>query len=487
MYLNYRIAIKILGAIVLILGVSMIPSIIAAHVYGEHNALYAFSASSAVLIVAGALITLEMRPHSIMLRFREGYLTVTLCWLCASAVGAVPYLLSGVTGSFADAFFESVSGFTTTGCTVFDVETMPSSLVLWKAMSHLLGGMGILVFAISILPALGIGGQKIYKAEAPGPTVDKVTARMSDSAKVLYVTYLLFGVAEYVLLSFSPMSAFDALIHTMGSISTSGLTNHYEGVSYYNSSYVEYIIGMFTVLASINFVLYAHAIQGRWKEFFSSVELRAFLTIIVAASALVSFALFAYGTYPSLSDAFRIGTFEVVSFATTSGQTIVDFALWPDFCKSLLLALMFVGGCAASTCGSIKVIRILVMMKLISRGIAKRIRPRSIVAVKLGGKAASAETVSNITSFILVYMAIFLFSSVVLSLQNLDFVTTISTSASMLGNIGCNLGSAGVGACDYSLFSAPLKLYLSLLMIVGRLELFTIIVFLTPKFWNPDR
>ncbi|MCL1810209.1 MAG: TrkH family potassium uptake protein [Clostridiales bacterium] len=487
MYLNYRIIIKILGAVILILGVFMIPSIVASQTYAEQNTLFAFSVSSVFLVVTGAAITLRMRPHSITLRFREGYLTVTLCWLCASALGAAPYLLSGVASSFADAFFESVSGFTTTGCSVFDVENMPNSLVLWKAVSHLLGGMGILVFAISMLPALGIGGQKIFKAEAPGPTVDKVTSRISDSARVLYVTYLVFGAVEFMLLSFSPMGAFDALIHTMGSISTSGLTNHYEGVSYYGSSYVEYVIGMFTVLASINFVLYAHAIQGRWKEFFSNVELQAFLTIIVAASAVVSIALFAHGTYTSIFDAFRIGTFEVIAFATTSGQTIVDFTNWPVLCKSLLLALMFVGGCAASTCGSIKVVRILVMMKLISRGVAKRMHPRSIVAVKLGDKAVSAETVSHITSFILTYMIIFVFSCIVLSLQNLDFVTTVSTSASMLGNIGCNLGTAGAGPSDYSLFSGPLKLYMSLLMIVGRLELFAIIVLLSPRFWNPDR
>ena len=486
MYLNYKMIIKILGAIILILGVAMVPSIITSFMYSEQTTA-AFTLTSISLMGLGGFLTVKLRPHSKTLRFREGYLTVTLCWLCASAVGAVPYLMSGAATSFPDAFFESVSGFTTTGCTVLDVVDVPNSLMLWKAVTHLLGGMGILVFAISILPALGIGGHKIYKAEAPGPSVDKVATRISDSAKVLYITYLVFGAVLFTLLLFSPMSAFDALIHTFGSISTSGLSNHYEGLAYYGSNYVEYVVSMFSVLASINFVLYAHAIKGKWKEFFSSVELQAFLIIIIVAAVLVSLCLFAYGTYPSIFEAMRFGTFQVVAFATTSGQSIADFANWPDPCKMILFALMFIGGCASSTCGSIKVVRILVVLKLISRGVSKRIRPRSVVAVKLGGKAVSAELASSITSFVLTYFAIFVFSNIVLSLQNLDFITTISTSASMLGNVGCNLGVAGAHASDYSMFSAPLKMYMSLMMIVGRLELFTIIVLLSPKFWNPDR
>jgi len=483
MRLNYAIIMKILGIILFALGIAMLPSVAAAYIYAEYSSMYAFTLSAVFLIAAGIAITRKMRPHAIILRFREGYIIVALCWLCASFFGAVPYLLSGVTGSFADAFFESAAGFTTTGATVINVEKIPNCLTLWKAVSQLLGGMGILVFAISILPALGVEGQKIYKAEAPGPTVDKVSARLSDSAKVLYLTYIVFGFIEFILLSFSPMSLFDALIHTFGSISTSGLTNHAGGLAYYNSPYIESVICAFSILASVNFTLYAHAIRGKWKDFFSNTELRSFIIIILTASALASYALFTHGVYESPSDALRYGAFQVVSIATTSGHSVADVSVWPDFCKALLFILMFIGGCAASTCGSVKVIRIIIMLKLILRGVKKNIHPRSIVAVKVDGKTISAETVSNITSFILTYCAVFAISNIILSLQNLDFVSTVVLSASILSNTGSTLAS---GACvsDFSVFAAPLKLYLSLLMIVGRLELFTILVLFSPGFWG---
>jgi trk system potassium uptake protein TrkH len=416
------------------------------------------------------------------LSFREGYLVVTLCWLCASLFGAAPYLISGFTPSFIDAFFESVSAFTTTGSTVFDVEAMPGSLTLWKAVSHLLGGMGIIVFAVSIMPALGIGGQKMYKAESTGPTIDKVTSRISDTAKALYITYIAFGITEFALLSFSPMGVFDALIHTFGSISTSGLTNHYSGIGFYNSSYVELVISGFTILASVNFALYARAVHSNRKELLRDTELRAFFTIIFFACVFVSLALFFYGTYTSISDAFRYGCFQVISFATTTGQYITDYSVWPIFCQMVLLTLMFIGGCASSTAGSIKVVRVLVMLKLISREITEFLHPRSVTTVKLGGKTVSEETVSGITTFILTYIAIFFISNIVLSLENLDFITTISTSAAMLSNTGCALNSAGAFLSDYSAFSGPLKLFLSFLMVIGRLELFTVLVLLSPAF-----
>jgi len=486
-FVNHQIIIKVIGAIVLILGVAMIPPAIAAHVYDEQSSLHAFMATSLLLMLAGGFVSIKMRPHSIYLGYREGYIIVTLCWLCASLVGAVPYLASGFTDSFPDAFFESVSGFTTTGASTFDVEAMPNSITLWKVISHFLGGMGILVFAISILPAIGAGGQKIFKAEAPGPTVVKVATRISDSAKILYLTYIIFAVAEFILLNFSSMGVFDALINTLSSISASGHINHYAGIEYYDSAYVEFVIGVFLILTTINFVLYSSLIQGHWREFIASAELRAYLAIIAGASILVSWSLYANGSFTSVFSAARRGVFQVVAMATTTGYPTNGFTEWPTLCKMVLFILMFIGGCASSTGGAMKVVRILVMLKLISRGISKRLHPRSVVAVKLEGKAISSDTVSSITSFIMTYIVIFFISSIILSFQNLDFVTTITTSATFLADIGCNISDSGDIANNYALFSAPLKLYLSLLMIVGRLELFTIIILLSPKFWNPDR
>jgi len=485
-HLNGKLILKILGVILIILGVSMVPSFITSIVYAEHDVVLAFLVCMIPLIVAGIYIIRKTKTSKTFLKLREGYLIVTLCWLCASLLGSVPYLISGITSSFIDAFFESVAGFTTTGCTTIDISLFPKGLIMWKAVSHLLGGMGILVFAISILPALGIGGQQIVKAESPGPTLNKAASRISDSSKILYLTYISFGFAEFILLALSPMHTFDAIIHTFGSISTSGLSYHAEGLAYYNSFYIEAIICLFTILSSINFVLYANIIRGRWRELTGNVEVRAFLLLILVASILVSLDLFFRGNYDSFLTAFRNGGFQVIALFTTSGYAIDDFAAWSSFCKTILFTIFFIGGCAASTCGSIKVVRILVLIKLIIRGFLKRIHPNSVVAVKLGGKTVSSETVSSITSFILMYLSVFLISSLILSLQNLDFFTTLSIAASMLSNTGCHLGIMGAES-NYSMFAPLLRLFLSLLMIVGRLEIFTIIILLSPRFWNPDR
>ncbi|WP_256130519.1 TrkH family potassium uptake protein [Anaerovorax odorimutans] len=485
--LNYQAIVKILGVITLIVGISMLPALFCAHIYKEPSSFKALLISSAVTIAAGGLTVLLIRPVKAKFRAREGYLVVALCWIIASLFGTLPYYLSDYTNSFIDGFFESTAGFTTTGCTSIGAGIMPNSLLMWKAISHWLGGMGILVFVISILPTLGINGQMIARAEAPGPVLEKMAVRMSDSAKILYLMYFSFTVIEFVMLALSPsMSPFDALINTMGSISTGGLVAHPNGIAYYNSVYVEIVISVFTILASVNFVLYHYAIKRQWKYVLKDIELRAFLRILIGAVLLCTLGLYFLGNAPSFGKALRDSFFQVISVATTSGYSSADYTLWPVLCQMILFTLMFIGGCAASTCGSIKVIRIVVLLKLIGRGFYKRIHPRSVVAVKLRGKAVPAPVVSAITVFILMYMGLFLFSCLILSLQNLDLETTITTSAAMLSNTGMAFGQVGALG-NYSMFGGGLKLYLSLLMIVGRLELFTIVILFTRNFWGRDR
>ncbi|MCB6992317.1 TrkH family potassium uptake protein [bacterium 210820-DFI.6.37] len=485
--LNYQLIIKILGVITLILGISMIPALACAWIYQEPDNFRALLISSAVTLLLGAAVAFFVRPAQSRFRAREGYLVVALCWIVASLLGALPYFLSDFTCSFIDGFFESTAGFTTTGCTAIGERIMPKSLMMWKAISHWLGGMGILVFVISILPALGINGQMIIRAEAPGPVLEKMTVRISDSAKILYLTYISLTALEFLLLWGSrSMTAFDALINTLGSISSGGLFAHPDGVAYYDSVYVEIVISVFTILAAVNFILYHYAVTRKWQYVLRDIELRAFVLIIAASVLLCTAALYLLGDYPSLGKALRDSFFQVVSVSTTSGYSSADYTLWPSICQAILFTLMFVGGCAASTSGSIKVIRILVLFKLVWRGVYKRIHPRSVVAVKLGGKAVPAPIVSAITVFILMYMGLFLFSCLVLSLQNLDLETTISTSAAMLSNTGIAFGKVGAMG-NYAMFSDPLKLYLSLLMIIGRLELFTIVILFTKSFWGRDR
>lgn len=485
--LNYRTIIKILGVIILIVGVSMLPALLCAYLYDDMGDFRALLISIVITIGIGSMVCLFSKPTRAKFRVREGYIVVALCWVVASAFGSLPYLLSGFTETVIDGLFESVAGFTTTGCTVVDLSNIPKSLLMWKAITHWLGGMGILVFVISILPALGVNGQIVVRAESPGPVMEKMAVRMSDSAKILYLMYFSFTVAEFILLNLSStMTPFDALVNTLGSISTGGLFAHPEGLAFYDSLYVELVISIFTMLASVNFILYHYAINRKWSYIFGDVELRAFCIIILSSVAACTAGLYFLGNYATLGKALRDAFFQVVSVVTTSGYVTTDYTLWPTVCVTILFCLLFVGGCAASTSGSIKIVRVLVFFKLIWRGFYKRIHPRSVVAVKLGGEAVPAPVVSSISVFIFMYIGLFLFSCLVLSWQNLDIETTVGTAAGLLSNTGIALGEIGSSG-NYEIYADPLKLYLCMLMIMGRLELVTIIILFTRNFWGKDR
>ncbi|MDO4544930.1 MAG: TrkH family potassium uptake protein [Bacillota bacterium] len=484
--LNYKAIAKILGVIICITGVSMLIPWIYAEATGDFAAAEGFRQCAPATLLLGGVLSISIKGTRAKFRAREGYLIVALCWIIASFIGAFPYYLSGFTDNFVDAVFEATSGFTTTGCTAVSGSVLTRSLLLWKAISHWLGGMGILVFVISILPALGINGQLIARAETPGPVLEKMTVRMSDSAKILYITYFSFTLAEFILLMLSgKMPVFDAIINTMGSISTGGLLVHPTGIAYYDSVYVELVISLFCILASVNFVLYHYLATRKFSYIIKDIELRAYLVIIAGATIICTLGLI-LANGDTFGQALRDSFFQVVSMATTAGYTRSPYLVWPVVCQMVLLTLMFIGGCSASTSGSIKVIRILVMLKLIWRGCIKRIHPRSVVAVKLGKNAVSAPVVGGITVFILVYMGLFLLSSFILSFQGLDLETTLTATLAMMSNTGAAFGeTASLG--NFSLFHPLLKLYLSGLMIVGRLELFTIIILFTRNFWGKDR
>ncbi|MFV0515914.1 MAG: TrkH family potassium uptake protein [Aminipila sp.] len=484
MSFNYRIIFKIVNIVTIIIGVAMLFPMITAAIYDEWKEVVIFATLSILMIAIPTIILSFLRAVPSHLRIREGYLIVTLCWMTASILGALPYLLSGQTTSVIDAFFESVSAFTTTGSTLFDMDLMAKSILMWKGICNWLGGMGILVLAISILPALGIDCKVLVEAEVPDPVFNKISNRISDSAKNLYLFYIVFTVVEFVLLLASPMNTFDALINTMSSVSTSGMPGMSYAITRYNSFYVEAIIGIFTFLTSVNFTFYYFIIHRNWKTVFSSIELRAFICLILIGSALVSLNLYFTNTYDLLRS-FRYGIFQVVSMATTSGFSIIGYADWPAFSLTILVVLMLIGGCSLSTCGAIKVVRVLVMIKLVIRGFYKRIHPRSVVAVKIGSKPVSAQRVSSITIYIMLYLIITLFGAILLSLQNLDFETTLSSSLAMISNIGVGFGDVANG--DFSIYCRPLRLVLCFLMIAGRLEIFTLISLFMPSFWNPDK
>ncbi|MGI6731462.1 MAG: TrkH family potassium uptake protein [Anaerovoracaceae bacterium] len=487
MSFNFPIMNKVFGTISTIIGASMIPSLAVALIYRENYVAKAFIITIIPIMVLGITLFRISTWKNQNLKIRDGFLIVTAGWILASLLGAIPYILSGVIPSFIDAFFESVSGFTATGATILDnVSAIPKSLLFWRSFCHWLGGMGILVLLISILPALGISGLKILKAETPGPTLEKMSTRMSNSARITYIIYLSFSVIEFVLLRIGGLSIFDSFIHTFGSISTGGLSNYRDGVAHFNSPYIEAIIIIFSILASINFTLYHHVMKGRWKEFFKDKELQIFLAIIGSSVILIFANLSLSGTYTSLWDSLRFAFFQASAFISTSGYSTANYSLWPTFSQMILFTLMFIGGCSASTAGSIKVIRVTVLFQLIKRGFYKRLHPYAVYPIKLGGKTISSETVTGVTTFTILYFSVFIISALVLSVDGHDLVTTLSAAAGALSNTGLGLGLLSPEG-TYSIFSSPIRLYLSFLMIAGRLELYTIILLLTPSFWRYDR
>jgi trk system potassium uptake protein TrkH len=487
MKFNVQAVVKIAGVILLLISAAMLPPLAVSLRFGETEMVRAFLLSILPLLFAGGALLWATKPFSSSLRVREAIFVVALCWVLASLFGALPYTLSGAVPNFVDAVFESASGFTTTGATLFEsLARIPKGLMFWRSLSNWLGGMGILVFAISILPALGIGALNIAKAEAPGPTLDKVTTRISDNAKFLYILYFSFSATEFLLLLCGGMNLYDAAIHTFGSVSTGGLSNYDDGLAGFESAFNSFVIAFFCLLSSINFVLYNELLKRKWKHFFKESETRAFFFILVGSVAFLGVRLWAGGFYDSLAACFRSAFLQVSAFVSTSGYVHADYATWPAVCRWLLFVLLIVGGCSSSTAGGMKIVRVQVLFKLIRRGFHKRLHPRSVVAVKLANKPVSAENVSNITAFILMYFLLLFTGTLILSLDGKDLPTTFSAVATMLSNLGVGFGELDHTA-NYLIFSRPARLFLSFLMIAGRLEFFTVLILLTPSYWRAAR
>ena len=483
---NYKAFMKIIGAIILITGIAMLVPLVYALAAGDTKDAQAFIRVAPASILLGLILTLGFKSTNAKFRIRDGYLVVALCWVAASLIGAFPYYYSEFTNDFIDAFLESTSGFTTTGCTAVKDGVLSHSLLLWKALSHWLGAMGILIFVLSILPALGINGQFIAKAEAPGPIFEKMAVRLSDSTKILYITYIVLTLLEFLLLVASPkVDAFDALVNSLGSISTGGLLVHTDGVAHYNSFYVEFVISIFCILSSVNFMLYHYLRSGKISKVFRDTELRLFLSLIGAGIVICTVVLMTVND-AKFTSAFRDSFFQVISMSTTTGYVRSPYTLWPTTCQLVLFTLMLIGGCSASTSGSIKVIRFAVMIKMILRGTYKHVHPRSVVPIRINDSIVPPKVVSGMSEFLLTYLAILLISSIVVSIQGLDFDTTVSTVLAMLSNTGAAFGIT-LSAGNFAAYSAGLKLYLCLLMYIGRLEIFTILVMFTRHFWNKKR
>jgi trk system potassium uptake protein len=483
---NYRAIIRAIGYIIGINGTAMIPSLICAYYYHESTAAIALALCSGISLLAGLFMYHFSRQKRKAISVRDGYLIVSASWILCSLIGAIPYVASGEIPSFIDALFESVSGYTTTGATVVADWEFSHGMLLWQATTNWLGGMAILMFIISVLPMFGTGGHRVAYAEASWSSYTRTSPRISDLSKIIFTIYIGLTVFAFAALALSSMDRFEALINSLGSVSTAGMLLHPGGIEYYGSVYIETVISVFTILASVNFVMYLYLIQKNFRSIKENVELRVFLAIIAAVTLLISLDLFNTGDFSSMSQAFRHAFFQVTSIATTSGYTIGNPGTWPVFSKALLFALFFIGGCAASTSGSIKVIRIVVLFKLISRGFIKRLHSHAISSVKMGKKNIPSPMVSAVVAFICLYGVTYLIAALILSLQNLDFETTLSGAAALLSNTGFGFGELVYG--NFASFTNPiLKGFMCLIMLIGRLELFSIFLLFIPSFWNTDK
>lgn len=413
---------------------------------------------------------------------REGYIIVSLTWVIISFFGAIPFVLSGITTSYTDAFFETMSGFTTTGATIFaDIEALPKGILFWRSMTHWIGGMGIIVLSLAILPILGIGGMQLFVAEVPGLTPDKLHPRITQTAKRLWIIYVMLTLIQTLLLMLGGMNLFESLCHAFGTMATGGFSTRNDSIAGF-SPYIQYVIILFMYLAGISFTLHYFVIKRQFRKVLRNEELRMYTLLLITATVTIAAALF-YMQHLESGKAFRDALFQVVSIVTTTGYITSDYLTWPFFTWLLIFLLMFTGGCAGSTGGGIKIVRIILLFKNSRMELKRIVHPQALLPVRLNGKSISQQIIFNVLAFFLIYIIIFAFGSLVMSAMGMEFESAVGAVAASLGNIGPGLGSVGP-VLNYSTVPMAGKWVLAFLMLLGRLELFTVLILFSSSFWK---
>ena len=483
--MKFKLIIHVLTILLVIIAAFMLIPAGIALFYGEWQSFKAFIFPIAVLIpLSGILYSATRKNRNKILTPREGFMLVTLSWITSSALGALPFYLSGAIPSYTDAYFETMSGFTTTGASILTaIEGLPYSILFWRSLTHWLGGMGIVVLTVAIFPLLGIGGMQLLKAEAPGPSVDKITPKITHTAKYLWFIYLGLTILETILLMLGGMNLFDSLTHTFGTMATGGFSPKNTSVGYYNSGWIDWVITIFMVMAGLNFALYFKLLTGRIRELIIDTEMKAYLGIFALASLAITFSLLNNHVYESFGKGLRFAAFQVASILTTTGYATTDYDLWPEFSKVILFLMMFIGGCAGSTGGGMKVVRIVTLFKLALRELRRLIHPRGVFRLRLNQMVVRKDIISVITGFVFLYVFSLLFTTVVVSGGGYDILTSFSTALVTVGNIGPGFSKVGP-TMNYAFFQDGIKWYLSLAMMMGRLEIYTVLVVLTPWFWK---
>lgn len=480
--MNYGLVAAALGALTWVLGICMATTLpwSVYHGDGVHQELVAIVLVS---VVIGALVYWLFRDTDAEYSIRDGFAIVTLGWILAGLLGALPYWVTGVLPSFVDALFESVSGFTTTGASVVsDIEALPESILFWRSLTHWLGGMGIIVLSVAILPLLGVGGMAMFKAEVPSPVVDKLKPTVAETAKTLWKVYLLFTVVETALLYAAGMDLFDSFCHTFGTLATGGFSTKNLSIGHYQSVLINVIIIVFMLVAGVNFTLHYQALQGQPRAYLKSFEFRLYMIVFAVSVLFITLNIYR-NTYGGLGESVLKSAFQVSSIMTTTGYGNADWETWPWACQWLLLTLMFMGGCAGSTGGGMKCMRLIIVGKHVFRELNLLIHPRAVIALKLDKKVISNPIINSIMAFVGLFVGVWGVSTLFLVFLGVDMISAVGASAATLCNIGPGLNK--VGAMDnYAWISHPGKALLIFNMIAGRLELYPVFVLMTPDFWK---
>lgn len=474
------LVLKTIGHLLIVEAVFMIAPLGVSIYYGESD-FKAFFIAILITAFVGTILSFS-RARKEAVRYKEGFMIVGLGWLLISIFGAIPFLLAGTFDNFIDAFFETVSGFTTTGASVLkDIESQPHGILFWRSLTHWLGGMGVLVFTLSLLPAVGMSSLNILKAESTGPTPGKLVPKIAETARILYIIYILLTGLEIIFLKIGGMPLFDAVTHTFATVGTGGFSTKNKSIAAYNMPSIEWVIMIFTFLAGVNFSLYYDVLMGKFKSLFKDREFQFYCTVIGIAIILITINI--TDSWGNILLSFRQAAFQVVTIITSTGFATLDYSIWPAFSKMILFILMFFGGCAGSTSGGIKILRVMLVFKYIKREFYKLIHPNSVISIRIGGQTIPENVVQNVIAFVLLYFLIFAGLSLILLTQDMDLISSTSAVVASLSNIGPGFGSVGP-AMNYAGLTTFTKILLSFTMILGRLEIYTVLILITPIFWK---
>ena len=494
MRLNSQIIIHLMGLLLLCNGCFMLFAAVVSGIYGDGVMLH-ISLAAIITMLVGVVAMFFTRGHKKEVKTREGYIIVTFGWIIMSVSGMLPYLFSGAIPTVTNAFFETMSGYTTTGASIMDnIEGMPEGILFWRSLTHWIGGMGIIVLAIAILPLLGIGGMQLFAAEAPGPSSDKLHPRITDTAKRLWLIYLGYTIAESILLKLAGMSYFDAINHSMATLSTGGFSTKNASLAYWNNQpLIQYIVILFMFLAGSNFVLSYFAFKGKIQRVLRDEEIRFYTGFIISFTIIATLVIYFQAHVPvsnyhpmvwgEAESAFRHALFQVLTVITTTGFVTADFTNWTPFLTIFFFGMMFLGGCAGSTAGGIKVMRHLLIIKNGVLEFKRTLHTNAVIPVRYNKKTVKEHIVYNIIAFFVLYMLLFIIGALVLGFLGLDFESAVGGAASSLGNVGPGFGTLNPLA-NYDGLPALGKWWCSFLMLSGRLELFTVLILLTPYFWK---